>query len=61
MRKRDEKREHKEYQDTRKDSRVSDDLQFSHSMSKCDICGSRELVIKQHEGTIVCDSCGIVQ
>ena len=30
-------------------------------MTECEECRSKELVIKQREGTIVCEGCGLVQ
>ena len=67
VRKRDEKRERKLEEDaqplkTSTSSGVQSDRgNYSHYVDKCEECKSRDLVIKQREGTIVCEGCGLVQ
>jgi transcription initiation factor TFIIIB Brf1 subunit/transcription initiation factor TFIIB len=38
-----------------------DRSQYIHRIERCSDCNSDQLVIKQREGTIVCQNCGLVQ
>lgn len=38
-----------------------DKANYTNRLDKCEECKSKDLVIKQREGTIVCEGCGLVQ